>query len=323
MVLQTFLTVLNHSFRTVFNFSHRFCMVFACLVLSVFATIDTYEAKASYILLQMEIVMVVWFTIEFFCRLWSAGCRSRYQGWWGRLRFLRSPFCIIDIEGSTEDDPEFCRKGPRPGFPTRSETVWCCSLFIALPSGELEEMEPAIERRMAMACAATNQLGPIAKQSSGVATETDKDLAGAHGAESSVVPLAFLLHFAHTTITTTEIKAACGTASVWSDLNLVRLRHDCGQKTEEKNKDSCGSSLDIVVIVASIVVLALGTQKFAASALRGLRFFQILRMVRMDRRGGTWKLLGSVVYAHRQELITTLYIGFLGKYLVGKERRSS
>lgn len=74
-------------------------------------------------------------------------------------------------------------------------------------------------------------------------------------------------------------------------------------------------------------------QVFATSALRGLRFFQILRMVRMDRRGGTWKLLGSVVYAHRQvsvgilkfnmeiialttfllqELITTMYIGFLG-----------
>ena len=26
---------------------------------------------------------------------------------------------------------------------------------------------------------------------------------------------------------------------------------------------------------------------------------------------GTWRLLGSVVYVHRQELITTLYIGFL------------
>lgn len=37
---------------------------------------------------------------------------------------------------------------------------------------------------------------------------------------------------------------------------------------------------------------------FATSALRSLRFLQILRMVRMDRRGGTWKLLGSVVYAH-------------------------
>lgn len=87
------------------------------------------------------------------------------------------------------------------------------------------------------------------------------------------------------------------------------------------------------MIVASIVVLSVGSsgQMFAASALRGLRFFQILRMVRMDRRGGTWKLLGlstivfsllfcwhaflisgSVVYAHRQELITTVYIGFLG-----------
>ncbi|CRL08711.1 CLUMA_CG021302, isoform D [Clunio marinus] len=73
-------------------------------------------------------------------------------------------------------------------------------------------------------------------------------------------------------------------------------------------------SLDIVTIAASLVVIAMGTsgQVFATSALRGLRFFQILRMVRMDRRGGTWKLLGSVVYAHRQELITTLYIGFLG-----------
>lgn len=34
-------------------------------------------------------------------------------------------------------------------------------------------------------------------------------------------------------------------------------------------------------------------------------------MLRVDRRGGTWKLLGSVVMAHRQELVTTLYIGFL------------
>lgn len=58
----------------------------------------------------------------------------------------------------------------------------------------------------------------------------------------------------------------------------------------------------MITIMASIVVLAMRSsgQVFAASALRGLRFFQILRMVRMDRRGGTWKLLGSVVYAHRQ-----------------------
>lgn len=54
--------------------------------------------------------------------------------------------------------------------------------------------------------------------------------------------------------------------------------------------------------MASVVVLVMRSrgQVLATSALRGLRFFQILRMVRMDRRGGTWKLLGSVVYAHRQ-----------------------
>lgn len=64
----------------------------------------------------------------------------------------------------------------------------------------------------------------------------------------------------------------------------------------------CVASIDVITIGASIIVIGMGTsgQVFATSALRGLRFFQILRMVRMDRRGGTWKLLGSVVYAHRQ-----------------------
>ncbi|KPU75965.1 uncharacterized protein Dana_GF12137, isoform F [Drosophila ananassae] len=143
-----------------------FLMVFTCLALSVFSTIKEYEEDAVYILFRMEILVVIWFTMEFGARLWSSGCRSRYQGCIGRLKFIKRPFCIIDI----------------------------------------------------------------------------------------------------------------------------------------------------VTILASIVVLGMGTsgQVFATSALRGLRFFQILRMVRMDRRGGTWKLLGSVVYAHRQELITTMYIGFLG-----------
>nr|XP_036226060.1 uncharacterized protein LOC106615340 isoform X3 [Bactrocera oleae] len=143
-----------------------FFMVFTCLALSVFSTIEEYEKDAIYILFRMEILVVIWFSLEFCFRLWSSGCRSRYQGCVGRMKFVKRPFCIIDI----------------------------------------------------------------------------------------------------------------------------------------------------ITIAASSVVLGMGTsgQVFATSALRGLRFFQILRMVRMDRRGGTWKLLGSVVYAHRQELITTMYIGFLG-----------
>ncbi|XP_078582805.1 potassium voltage-gated channel subfamily KQT member 1-like isoform X1 [Branchiostoma floridae x Branchiostoma japonicum] len=74
------------------------------------------------------------------------------------------------------------------------------------------------------------------------------------------------------------------------------------------------SIIDLIVVVASIIVLCVGSngQVFATSAIRGIRFLQILRMLHVDRQGGTWRLLGSVVFIHRQELITTLYIGFLG-----------
>ncbi|XP_068606666.1 potassium voltage-gated channel subfamily KQT member 5 [Brachionichthys hirsutus] len=71
--------------------------------------------------------------------------------------------------------------------------------------------------------------------------------------------------------------------------------------------------IDIIVLIASVAVVSAGSQGniFATSVLRSLRFLQILRMVRMDRRGGTWKLLGSVVFAHSKELVTAWYIGFL------------
>lgn len=66
-------------------------------------------------------------------------------------------------------------------------------------------------------------------------------------------------------------------------------------------------SPDIMVLIASVSVLAAGSQGnvFATSAIRSLRFLQILRMLRMDRRGGTWKLLGSVVYAHSKVTLTS------------------
>lgn len=51
-----------------------------------------------------------------------------------------------------------------------------------------------------------------------------------------------------------------------------------------------------------MVVLSVGSngQVFATSAIRGIRFLQILRMLHVDRQGGTWRLLGSVVFIHRQ-----------------------
>uniref|UniRef100_A0A8C4X7V8 Potassium voltage-gated channel, KQT-like subfamily, member 2b n=1 Tax=Erpetoichthys calabaricus TaxID=27687 RepID=A0A8C4X7V8_ERPCA len=145
--------------------AYVFLLVFSCLVLSVFSTIKEYEESSDAALYILEIVTIVVFGVEYFVRIWAAGCCCRYRGWRGRLKFARKPFCVIDI----------------------------------------------------------------------------------------------------------------------------------------------------MVLIASISVLAAGTQGnvFATSAIRSLRFLQILRMIRMDRRGGTWKLLGSVVYAHSKELITAWYIGFL------------
>ncbi|XP_074227581.1 potassium voltage-gated channel subfamily KQT member 1 isoform X4 [Camelus bactrianus] len=143
-----------------------FLIVLVCLIFSVLSTIEQYAALATGTLFWMEIVLVVFFGTEYVVRLWSAGCRSKYVGIWGRLRFARKPISIIDL----------------------------------------------------------------------------------------------------------------------------------------------------IVVVASTVVLCVGSkgQVFATSAIRGIRFLQILRMLHVDRQGGTWRLLGSVVFIHRQELITTLYIGFLG-----------
>ncbi|KAG7204879.1 hypothetical protein KM043_005278 [Ampulex compressa] len=141
-------------------------VVLVCLIFSVLSTIDQYSNFANETLFWMEICLVVFFGFEYLVRLWSAGCRSKYMGCGGRLRFIRKPVCIIDL----------------------------------------------------------------------------------------------------------------------------------------------------IVVVASMVVLLVGSngKLFATSAIRGVRFLQILRMLHVDRQGGTWRLLGSVVFIHRQELITTLYIGFLG-----------
>ncbi|XP_078310123.1 potassium voltage-gated channel subfamily KQT member 1-like isoform X2 [Crassostrea virginica] len=159
-------------------------MVLICLIFSVLSTIDQYTEFANETLFYMEIVLVVFFGLEYVVRLWSAGCRSKYMGVRGRIRFARKPISIIDF----------------------------------------------------------------------------------------------------------------------------------------------------LVVTASVVVLSVGSngQVFATSAIRGVRFLQILRMLHVDRQGGTWRLLGSVVYIHRQELITTLYIGFLGLifssyfvYLAEKENGST
>lgn len=77
------------------NLNFRFMLVLVCLIFSVLSTIEQYQDKATETLFWMEICLVVFFGVEYVVRLWSAGCRSKYMGFLGRLRFIRKPICII------------------------------------------------------------------------------------------------------------------------------------------------------------------------------------------------------------------------------------
>ncbi|XP_067046426.1 potassium voltage-gated channel subfamily KQT member 1-like isoform X4 [Acropora muricata] len=70
------------------------------------------------------------------------------------------------------------------------------------------------------------------------------------------------------------------------------------------------SIIDMIVIVSSIVAISLASS-VSSSPIRLLRFLPLLRVLRFDRQAGTWKLLGSVIFVHRQELLTTFYLGFI------------
>ncbi|KAK8779207.1 hypothetical protein V5799_019452, partial [Amblyomma americanum] len=72
-----------------------FLVVLICLIFSVLSTIDQYSDFAMSSLYYMEIFLVVFFGMEYCVRLWAAGCRSKYLGFWGRLRFARKPISII------------------------------------------------------------------------------------------------------------------------------------------------------------------------------------------------------------------------------------
>ncbi|XP_073400334.1 potassium voltage-gated channel subfamily KQT member 1-like isoform X2 [Dendrobates tinctorius] len=80
----------------IYHFS-VFLLVLICLIFSVLSTIEHYSEFATGTLFWMEIVLVVFFGAEYLVRLWSAGCRSKYVGFKGRIRFARKPISIIDL----------------------------------------------------------------------------------------------------------------------------------------------------------------------------------------------------------------------------------
>lgn len=72
-----------------YNFFFHFCPLHRAICLPYWCR------NVKIRLLLQEICLVVFFGVEYLIRLWSAGCRSKYMGFWGRLRFIRKPICII------------------------------------------------------------------------------------------------------------------------------------------------------------------------------------------------------------------------------------
>ena len=77
--------------------------------------------------------------------------------------------------------------------------------------------------------------------------------------------------------------------------------------------------LDLTTLILTAIVFSAGQAEedgngrrvLATSVLRALRFLQVVRMMRVDRRGSSWKLLGGVLSTHSKELATAIYLGLL------------
>ena len=96
--------------RDVYEFLHRpnswfaytyhvlvFLIVFLCLIVTVFTTIKKFENFFWQLMLDIEKVIIVWFTGEFVIRLWASSCWPVYRGWIGKFRYLCCPAHAIDF----------------------------------------------------------------------------------------------------------------------------------------------------------------------------------------------------------------------------------
>ena len=76
-------------------------------------------------------------------------------------------------------------------------------------------------------------------------------------------------------------------------------------------KAMCIVDLCVIIGYATLLCVGLRNTEFSIQLVRYVRILQILRFLHVDRRLTSWRLLGSVVYDHRYELIATLYFCFI------------
>ena len=44
-----------------------------------------------------QVALVIVFSLEYGLRIWSCSCHGNFRGFWGKLRFVKKPYMVIDI----------------------------------------------------------------------------------------------------------------------------------------------------------------------------------------------------------------------------------
>ena len=97
---------------------------------------------------------------------------------------------------------------------------------------------------------------------------------------------------------------------VWSSGCRTKYRGRQGRLLFMR-KAMCIVDLCVIIGYAILLCIGLSNTQFSIQLVRYVRILQILRFLHVDRRLTSWRLLGSVVYDHRYELIATLYFCFI------------
>ncbi|AHE98952.1 VIC family potassium channel protein [Thioalkalivibrio paradoxus ARh 1] len=72
-------------------------LIVSAALLAILETEDTLRSGAPRFFLFAELLIVLAFSVEYLARLYAAGEDPRYRGLWGRLRYMRTWWAIIDL----------------------------------------------------------------------------------------------------------------------------------------------------------------------------------------------------------------------------------
>jgi voltage-gated potassium channel len=72
-------------------------LILLSVLISVLGTEETLLAIAPELFAICETAFVVIFVVEYLARLWAVGANDSYRGLMGRLRYVRTPFALIDL----------------------------------------------------------------------------------------------------------------------------------------------------------------------------------------------------------------------------------